>query len=136
MIFILEYFEFENCLYVISKKNKIPEFDMSPSYGLFFKMKRIGKDGKIIGVYKIRTMHPYSEYCQELIQLQSFSGSSARIPETIPFPLQVCRKIILFGWINVRARNYTYIFFIEIFISRFDPIFFWISVRIYKSYIL
>lgn len=30
-------------------------------------MRRIGKDGKQIFVYKIRTMHPYSEYLQELV---------------------------------------------------------------------
>ena len=29
-------------------------------------MKRIGKDGKPIYVYKLRTMHPYAEYLQEL----------------------------------------------------------------------
>ncbi len=40
---------------------------MSPSYGPLFKMRRIGKDGKIIGVYKFRTMHPYSEYLQDYI---------------------------------------------------------------------
>jgi lipopolysaccharide/colanic/teichoic acid biosynthesis glycosyltransferase len=34
------------------------------SYGLIFKMKRIGKNGKLFNIYKIRTMHPYSEYLQ------------------------------------------------------------------------
>ena len=30
-------------------------------------MPRLGKNGKIIGVYKFRTMHPYSEYLQDYI---------------------------------------------------------------------
>ena len=30
-------------------------------------MKRIGYQGKFIRVYKLRTMHPYSEYLQDLI---------------------------------------------------------------------
>lgn len=36
-------------------------------YGPIFKMKRIGKEGKMIYVYKLRTMHPYSEYLQEYL---------------------------------------------------------------------
>ncbi len=39
----------------------------APSGGLIFKMPRISKDGKSIGVYKIRTMHPYSEYLQDYV---------------------------------------------------------------------
>ncbi len=64
---ILEYFEYNNLLYIISKKIDKPKYDMNPSYGFFFKMKRVGYRGKIIKVYKIRTMYPYSEYCQDLI---------------------------------------------------------------------
>ncbi len=53
--------------YVVSKKIKEPEFNMNVSYGPLFKMQRIGKNGKIIGVYKLRTMHPYAEYLQDYI---------------------------------------------------------------------
>lgn len=48
-------------------KTSEPKLDKNPSYGPFFKMRRIGKDGKIIGVYKLRTMHPYSEYIQNFV---------------------------------------------------------------------
>ena len=64
---ILEYFEHKNLLYVISKKTREPSFDKNASYGLLFKMNRIGYNGKTIGFYKFRTMYPYAEYCQELI---------------------------------------------------------------------
>ena len=66
-------FEIINCEeingihYFAVKKVKEPVFDMSPSYGPLFKMKRVGKEGKIIGVYKFRTMHPYSEYLQDYV---------------------------------------------------------------------
>ena len=53
--------------YFAARKVKDPVFDMSPSYGPLFKMKRVGKGGKIIGVYKFRTMHPYSEYLQDYV---------------------------------------------------------------------
>ena len=48
-------------------KNKKPAFDTSPTYGPLIRLKRIGKGGKIIKVYKMRTMHPYAEYLQEYI---------------------------------------------------------------------
>jgi len=52
--------------FVCSKTNRlIPE--KTPSFGFFFKMKRIGKNNKPITVYKIRTMHPYAEYLQNYI---------------------------------------------------------------------
>ena len=50
--------------FFISKKIREPFFDMNPSYGPIFNMRRIGKGGKIISVYKFRTMSPYSEYIQ------------------------------------------------------------------------
>lgn len=49
------------------KKIDLPQYDMFPTYGVLVKLKRVGKDGKVINVYKMRTMHPYSEYIQEYI---------------------------------------------------------------------
>jgi lipopolysaccharide/colanic/teichoic acid biosynthesis glycosyltransferase len=53
--------------YFIAQKIKEPVFDMSPTYGVFIKLKRVGKGGKLIRVYKFRTMHPFSEYIQDYI---------------------------------------------------------------------
>jgi len=38
-----------------------------PSGGLLYKMPRISKKGKIVGIYKIRSMYPYSEYLQDYV---------------------------------------------------------------------
>ncbi len=54
--------EIEDDIYFVVKKAKEPSQETNPSYGPLFKMKRSGKDGKPIYVYKFRTMHPYSEY--------------------------------------------------------------------------
>ena len=40
---------------------------MKASYHPIFKMKRIGKNGNHIHIYKFRTMYPYSEYLQDFI---------------------------------------------------------------------
>lgn len=56
-----------NHLYFVARKTKEPAFDYNPTYGVFVRLKRVGKGGKIIKVYKLRTMHAYSEYLQEYI---------------------------------------------------------------------
>lgn len=64
---IIEELEIDNKLYFAVKKIKEAATVVNPSYGPLFGMKRIGKGGKQIVVYKLRTMHPYSEFLQEYI---------------------------------------------------------------------
>ena len=54
-------------LYFVARKIQEPAFDYHPTYGPLIKLKRLGKHGRIIYVYKMRTMHPYSEYLQDYI---------------------------------------------------------------------
>lgn len=71
---IIEYKIMENLTYFVVMKTREPSFDMSPTYGPLVKLNRVGKDGKIIKVYKFRTMHPYSEYIQDfVIKLNGYS---------------------------------------------------------------
>lgn len=68
------YESFDGLTYVISKKIKEPEINPNVSYGPIFKMQRMGKNGKMIGVYKFRTMHPYAEYLQDyVLKLHGYS---------------------------------------------------------------
>lgn len=60
-------FELEGYIYFIALKKNPPPPVLGRLYGPLFRLKRIGKDGKSIYVYKIRTMHPYSEYIQEFV---------------------------------------------------------------------
>lgn len=55
----------QNLMYFVARKKNNPVYDFDPSYGPLFRMRRIGKNGKIIYVYKFRTMYPFSEYLQE-----------------------------------------------------------------------
>ncbi|MBA3680753.1 MAG: sugar transferase [Bacteroidetes bacterium] len=64
--------------YVVCKKIKSPAFNMNVSYGPIFKMPRMGKNGKIIGVYKFRTMHPYAEYLQDYVLKQNGYAESGK----------------------------------------------------------
>ena len=54
-------------LFFVARKVKDPCYDQNPTYAPLISLNRIGKNGKIIKVHKIRTMHPYSEYLQEYV---------------------------------------------------------------------
>lgn len=53
--------------YFVMEKECSPAYDMNPTYGPFIKLNRVGKNGKLIKVYKMRTMHPYAEYLQDYV---------------------------------------------------------------------
>jgi lipopolysaccharide/colanic/teichoic acid biosynthesis glycosyltransferase len=51
----------------VVRKVKSPVYDLNPTYGPFIKLRRVGRNGRIIRVYKFRTMHPYAEYLQDYL---------------------------------------------------------------------
>jgi lipopolysaccharide/colanic/teichoic acid biosynthesis glycosyltransferase len=63
---VREIFTDEKYFFVAHKMGE-PHFAQHSNYGLLIKLRRIGKNRKKIVVYKLRTMHPYSEYIQDLV---------------------------------------------------------------------
>ncbi|MEM1042744.1 MAG: sugar transferase [Bacteroidota bacterium] len=62
---IVEHYDSDDGLFrFVVRKERAPAFDENPSYGPVFKMKRVGRGGEPVHVYKLRTMHPYAEYLQ------------------------------------------------------------------------
>lgn len=53
-------------LYYVAMKTHEPS-STPASYHPLIKLRRVGKNGKMLGVYKMRTMHPYSEYLQSYV---------------------------------------------------------------------
>lgn len=64
--------------YFVMKKESSPVYDMNPTYGPFIKLSRVGKDGKLIRVYKFRTMHPYSEYLQDYVFRKNYLADGGK----------------------------------------------------------
>lgn len=48
-----------------------PSSTKNQKYGILINLNRIGKEGKLIKIYKLRSMYPYSEYLQEYIYKQN-----------------------------------------------------------------
>ena len=86
-----------NLLYFIAEKVKEPDFNLDPSYGPLFTMKRQGKNGGFIYVYKLRTMHPFAEYLQEYIYEQNKLCEGGKFKNDIRITTlgKFCRKFWL-----------------------------------------
>ncbi|MBN1158163.1 MAG: sugar transferase [Bacteroidales bacterium] len=61
--------------YIVAIKTGHPLKHQHPSFYPIIRLSRVGKDGTMIGVYKFRTMHPYSEYLQDyIIRLNGYNN--------------------------------------------------------------
>jgi lipopolysaccharide/colanic/teichoic acid biosynthesis glycosyltransferase len=63
---LLDVLQLEDRLYFVAQKTGTPAYNTEATYGPLVKLKRQGKN-KMIRVYKIRTMYPYSEYLQQYV---------------------------------------------------------------------
>ncbi len=64
---IVEFSVINNLFYFVVRKKQEPRRDPEPTFHALVKLRRVGKNGKMINVYKLRTMHPYSEYLQSYV---------------------------------------------------------------------
>jgi lipopolysaccharide/colanic/teichoic acid biosynthesis glycosyltransferase len=64
---IIDTIEIDGIMYFIAGKVNKPREGENPSYGPFISLKRVGKNGETIKIYKFRTMHPYAEYIQDYV---------------------------------------------------------------------
>ena len=54
-------------LLFLAQKDKAPSDNPNPTYGMLVKLRRVGYQGKPFVLYKLRTMHPYSEFIQNYV---------------------------------------------------------------------
>ncbi|MDB9993759.1 sugar transferase [Flavobacteriaceae bacterium] len=87
-----------NKIYFTVKKAKEPLYPKNPSYGFLIKLNRIGKNGKLIKVYKLRTMRPFSEYLQEYVFQKNDLKEGGKIKDD--FRISPEGKILRKFWID------------------------------------
>lgn len=90
--------EIEGYLYFAAEKVKKPYFDENPTYGPFVKLDRIGKNGEIISVYKLRTMHPFAEYIQDYVYEKYSLKEGGKLRND--FRITTLGKIFRMFWID------------------------------------
>lgn len=84
--------------FFIAKKVKAPCTDEHPSYSPLIKLKRVGKGGKIINVYKFRTMYAYSEYLQKTMYDSNHLAKGGKISDD--FRVSVLGRFFRKYWID------------------------------------
>lgn len=87
-----------NNLYFAVAKVKKPLFNRELMYGPVFKMRRHGKNGKIIYVYKMRTMHAYSEFIQHYVYKKNNLAEGGKLKDD--FRVSTLGKIFRKYWID------------------------------------
>lgn len=85
-------------MYFVARKSRLPYYDMEPTYGPLVKLTRVGKNGKLIHVFKLRTMHPYAEYLQEYIYEKSALQEGGKFKDD--FRITTLGKIFRKFWID------------------------------------
>lgn len=83
--------------YAVKKTHK-PILNSNPTYGPLIKLKRVGKNQKIINVYKLRTMHPFSEFLQQYIYEQNYLDEKSKFKDD--FRITTIGKIMRKLWID------------------------------------
>jgi len=84
--------------FFVVNKVKEPTYDNGATYSLIIRLPRIGKDGKIIRVYKMRTMHAYAEYLQDYIYKTQNLRTGGKFNND--FRISLAGKIIRTLWLD------------------------------------
>lgn len=84
---ILDLTEINGIVYLAVVKSKGATYSEEPHYSIVFKMKRVGHNGKIIYVYKFRTMHPYSEFIQDLVHKHNHLDEGGKFKDDFRIPI-------------------------------------------------
>lgn len=87
-----------NNYYFVVKKIKAPLFDYEPVYGPIFRMRRYGLNGKPIYVYKMRTMHAYSEFIQAYVYEKNHLAEGGKMKDD--FRVSTLGRVFRKYWID------------------------------------
>jgi lipopolysaccharide/colanic/teichoic acid biosynthesis glycosyltransferase len=104
---ILDVTEINHVVYFVVKKVKEAAEEKNPYYSPLFKMRRVGKDGKPIFVYKFRTMHPYSELIQNFVYINNKLHEGGKFKDDFRIP--IWGKFLRSVWIDELPMIYNFL---------------------------
>lgn len=82
----------------VCRKVSMPKVLDNEAIGGLIKLKRFGKDKKVIGVYKFRTMHAYSEYIQSYVYEKNSLDEKGKIKDD--FRINTTGKFMRKSWLD------------------------------------
>ena len=96
-----------NYLYILVSKREEKVDLKAKKYGFLFRMERAGQNGKTIMVYKVRTMHAYSEYIQDYIHATNNLDKGGKFKDDyrVTFAGRLFRKL----WLDEVPMIYNFI---------------------------
>jgi len=95
---IINYKEHDSLTYFILRKKTAPRTDVVSTSRFIVKLNRVGKGGKMIRIYKVRSMFPFSEFLQDYVV--RINGYDKIGKPNNDFRLTSCGKIIRKLWID------------------------------------
>ena len=101
---IVNFKYFDNLTYFIIRKKTEPRFEKVSTSRFIVRLDRVGKGGNCIGIYKIRTMYPYSEFIQDYVV--KINGYDAMGKPKNDFRLTPFGRIIRKLWIDEIPQIY------------------------------
>ena len=96
----------ENRFYFIARKVKPSSLDTNPTYGPLVALKRTGYGGEVVHTYKLRTMHPYSEYLQQYMYDSNGLQRGGKIEDD--FRMTTWGKVMRKLWIDELPMLYNW----------------------------
>ena len=87
-----------DAIYVTAEKRSEPLEWNDTCESPILRMKRVGKDRKLIEVYKFRTMHSYSQYLQDYVYEQNKLDHSGKL--TNDFRVNVWGRLFRSAWLD------------------------------------
>lgn len=88
----------QGALHVVAKKRSEPLERNDSCESPILRMKRVGKDGELIKVYKFRTMHSYSQYLQDYVYELNDLNSSGKLAND--FRVNVWGRLFRSVWLD------------------------------------
>lgn len=104
---IINYRYGDRLTYFIARKKSGPRSEAVSTSRFIVKLKRIGKNGELISIYKIRSMYPFSEYIQDYVV--KINGYNEIGKPKNDFRLTGCGRIIRKLWIDEIPQVYNLI---------------------------
>jgi lipopolysaccharide/colanic/teichoic acid biosynthesis glycosyltransferase len=104
---IINYKQNDQLTYFIVRKKSGPRSELVSVSRFIVRLKRVGKSGRIIDIYKIRSMYPYSEFLQDYVV--KINGYDIMGKPKNDFRLTSCGRIIRKLWIDEIPQIYNLI---------------------------